>query len=172
MTAVRSIHGTEQRFREDRYVGRAHRDLKPSNMLLTPDGTLKVIDFGCSSPIVDETSGEALTLSGYRGTSGYMSPEVVCWKRGDMDYSGDKVDTFACGVILFNMSSGKKPFLKADHTDKDFGLILRGKWEEFWSRAPQCFSDRIKVTIQNLLQPSPQKRFGFEDLNFISYAKG
>jgi len=151
MQAVRSIHGSEQRFHEDRYIGRAHCDLKPSNMLLTPDGILKVIDFGCSSPIVDEMSGEALSLSGYRGTQGYMAPEVMTWKRGDMDYSGDKVDMFACGVILYNMRSGKKPFLKADYTDQVFSLLLRGKWHEFWDKAPQCFSDRMKVTIQNLL---------------------
>ncbi len=54
MKAVKAIHGSEKEFQESGYVGLAHRDLKPSNILITEHGTLKVIDFGCSKPMIDK----------------------------------------------------------------------------------------------------------------------
>ena len=61
------------------YIGQAHCDLKPNNMMVTPEGVLKVIDFGLAQPIIDEESGQAVKVKGRRGTKGYMAPEVLAY---------------------------------------------------------------------------------------------
>ena len=110
MQAVRDIHGSEAKFLSDGYIGLAHCDLKPTNMMVTQERILKVIDFGLSQPIIDEETGLSIKVTGYRGTRGYMAPEIVSYSEDRLEYPGDKADLFACGVILFNMRSGKKPF--------------------------------------------------------------
>ena len=47
-----------------------------------------------------------------------MAPEVLNWEQDEMEYPGDKADMFACGVILYNMRSGKKPFKRAECADE------------------------------------------------------
>jgi 5'-AMP-activated protein kinase catalytic alpha subunit len=84
-----------------------------------------------------------------------------------MEYPGDKADMFACGVILYNMRSGKKPFKKAECSDEQYSRVFRGKWDLFWQDAPQIFSEQMKQMVQNLLHPSPFKRYGFENVNFV-----
>jgi eukaryotic-like serine/threonine-protein kinase len=109
MQGVRDIHGSQQKFLEEGYVGLVHRDLKPRNLIIGKDDNLKIIDFGVSGPIIDESNGETIMTEGRYGTRKYMAPEVLIWEKS-LPYYGDKADMFSCGVILYNMACGKEPF--------------------------------------------------------------
>ncbi len=85
--------------------GILHRDLKPANVLLTPDGTPKISDFGLARRL---EGGEGLTLSGATvGTPGYMAPEQA---NGETRTLGTAVDIYALGAILYEMQTGRPPF--------------------------------------------------------------
>lgn len=81
-----------------------HRDLKPENVLITPDGQLKIIDFG----IAYLAGARRLTwkwLSSTVGTPDYMSPEQIQGGRGDA-----RSDVYALGAMLYEMLAGRPPF--------------------------------------------------------------
>jgi len=107
-----------------------HRDLKPSNVMVTPQGHVKVMDFGLAKQLVPPSGGAAagtgsdagtlLTDSCTRlGTPGYMSPEQVL--GGALD---PRSDIFSLGVILHELATGKHPFLRDDPT-QTMAAILR-----------------------------------------------
>ncbi len=79
-----------------------HRDLKPENIRLTPDGTIKILDFGLAKTINPDTVDEQGNIE---GTLYYLSPEQV---------SGDPISTssdlFSLGTILYEMFTGSRPF--------------------------------------------------------------
>src|SRR5437667_8652002 len=84
--------------------GVTHRDLKPENIMVTPDGRVKLVDFG----IALDTTLRKMTWAGLSqtvGTPDYMAPEQVKGKRGDA-----RSDLYALGVILYEMLTGKVPF--------------------------------------------------------------
>jgi serine/threonine-protein kinase len=82
--------------------GVIHRDIKPQNIMLLPDGTVKVMDFGIATIARDEIlSPEGKTI----GTAHYMSPEQA---KG---YSAtNQSDVYSCGIMLYEMLTGIKPF--------------------------------------------------------------
>jgi formylglycine-generating enzyme required for sulfatase activity/dienelactone hydrolase len=94
--------------------GVVHRDIKPHNILLTPDGVVKVIDFGLA-----RTSDVTMTLEGAtRGTIAYMSPEQV---RGE--HIDRRTDIWAFGVVLYEMLAKRRPF-EGDHAAAVMRAIL------------------------------------------------
>ena len=79
-----------------------HRDIKPGNMMLTPQGLVKVMDFGIARSDTDMT----LTMAGTSlGTVNYMSPEQVKGEATD-----PRSDLYSVGVCLYEMVTGNKPF--------------------------------------------------------------
>ena len=92
--------------------GVLHRDLKPENVLHTPDGGIKVVDFGLARFEPGAVIGNAETLTrpgALPGTPGYMAPEVV---RGDPVDA--RADQFSFGVLLYELVAGKHPFEGTD----------------------------------------------------------
>lgn len=78
-----------------------HRDVKPENVLITPDGDVKVADFGLARAVSAATTATGGTLI---GTVSYLAPEIVTNDGADA-----RSDVYACGAMLFEMLTGVKP---------------------------------------------------------------
>mgnify|MGYP001579364499 FL=1 len=109
--------------------GLVHRDLKPGNVMIRPDGTVKVLDFGLARAMTDESTSVAAmpdsptvtsparlvspTIPGViMGTAGYMSPEQARGKPVDK-----RSDIFSFGCVLYEMLTGRQPFVGETVTD-------------------------------------------------------
>ena len=91
--------------------GVVHRDLKPENLRVTPDGRLKILDFGLAT-LIDPASEAAVTRTvteagGLQGTLPYMAPEQLRGETVDA-----RTDLFAAGSILYEMTTGRRPFMQ------------------------------------------------------------
>ena len=89
--------------------GVVHRDLKPGNVIIRPDGQLKVVDFGLAKLVAMDESAPTESFSGIHGLAGtlpYMSPEQLWGKPPDC-----RSDIYAAGTVLYEMATGKRPFL-------------------------------------------------------------
>src|SRR5262245_8975073 len=136
-----------------------HRDLKPSNIMLTPQGRVKVMDFGLakrlggtSVPVEDETmtaQRAELTMDGtVLGTPNYMAPEQV---RGEpLD---QRSDLFSFGIVLCEMLDSPHPFRKASSADT-MAAILREPPDLTGNLPPG-----LMVLIRRLLAKAPADRY-------------
>ena len=98
--------------------GVVHRDLKPSNIMLLPDGTAKVMDFG----LARGTRFEGMTITGaFLGTPHYVAPEMI-EGRGTEPRS----DLYALGVVFYELLTGQAPF----RGESPFGILQKHLTEE------------------------------------------
>jgi serine/threonine protein kinase len=138
--------------------GIIHRDLKPANIQVTPQGVVKVLDFGLAAIAQTSTGGASnsansptLTISPtipgmILGTAAYMSPEQARGKPVDK-----RADIWAFGVVLYEMLTGQRLFEGETISDTLIEVATR---EPDWDRVPQ----KVRRLLRRCLEKDPKKR--------------
>ena len=129
--------------------GIIHRDLKPANVMVLPDGTLKLADFGIAK---DADVTQLTAANSTVGTASYMSPEQC---RGARDIS-NKSDLYSFGVMLYELATGKKP-LVAETIMEMFQQHAEGKFERP-SRVVLDMPIWLDTLICQLMEKKPENR--------------
>jgi len=133
-------------------LGFLHRDLKPGNVVLTSEGTPKILDFGLAGLLHASQTMTDLTRAGaVFGSLPYMAPEQV---RGDSDDS--RTDVYAFGAILYEMATGRRPFEK-DRPEALMFEILHGATRPVRSLRPEA-SPELDRLIDSCLSKNPDSR--------------
>ncbi len=142
--------------------GIIHRDLKPGNIKITPEGRVKVLDFGlartvgASAVVADLTQSPTMTLGGTAqgvvlGTAPYVSPEQARGHAVDQ-----RTDIWAFGCLLYEMLTGVAPFRGEGIADVLASVLTS---EPDWSRLPGDISAGMRVCVYCCLQKKVERRF-------------
>eukprot|EP00397_Hematodinium_sp_SG-2012_P001850 GEMP01001855.1.p1 GENE.GEMP01001855.1~~GEMP01001855.1.p1 ORF type:complete len:1211 (+),score=310.88 GEMP01001855.1:48-3680(+) len=126
-----------------------HRDMKPQNILVGPDRTVKLCDFGFARAMSNNT----VVLTSIKGTPLYMAPELV----QELPYN-HTVDIWSLGVILYELFTGTPPF----YTNSLYSLIHLIVKDPV-KYTPEM-SDNLKSFLQGLLHKNPKERLAWPQL--------
>lgn len=134
-----------------------HRDLKPGNLFLTQDGHLKILDFGLAHIFqprwnADATQTTDVDSAVICGTVPYMSPEQLRGLPVDT-----RSDIYAAGAVLYEMATGRRPFLQSQSTDL-IDAILHQTPPTPQSVNPKV-SPRLEALLCKSLQKEPERRY-------------
>ncbi len=140
--------------------GIVHRDLKPANIKITPEGRVKVLDFGLAKAWTDDldvsfsnspTLSLAATQNGViMGTAAYMSPEQATGKSADR-----RSDIFSFGTVIFEMLSRECPF-KGESVSEILASVLKD--EPDWSKLPARTPAAVQALLRRCLTKDRKQR--------------
>ena len=146
--------------------GIIHRDLKPANIKLTPDGMVKVLDFGLAKlhdPNISSSDSHALAMSPtitspammtgvglILGTAAYMSPEQARGRPVDR-----RADVWAFGCVLYEMLTGKRAF-EGEDVSETLASVLKSQPD--WSALPSSVPPAISTLIRRCLDKDRARR--------------
>jgi serine/threonine-protein kinase len=141
--------------------GIIHRDLKPANVKITPEGKVKVLDFGLAKAMSGTSAAATLSnsptlLSGSMGqiivgTAAYMSPEQARGREADQ-----RSDVFAFGCVLYEMMTGRQAFQGEDVSDV-LAAVLRT--EPDFSLLPTKLNPKVCQVLRRCLEKNPKLRW-------------
>ncbi len=136
--------------------GVVHRDLKPANLRITPEGRLKILDFGVAKrvqPADEATFSQSLLEAGpTAGTLPYMSPEQLRGESVDA-----RTDIWSAGVVLYELATGRRPF--TGNTDMAVAdQILHAPAPSLQAIQPKA-SPALAAIIACCLEKDPAKRY-------------
>lgn len=141
--------------------GIVHRDLKPANVKITPDGKVKVLDFGLAkaieSALPDGQEAETATVpldvtraGMVMGTSAYMSPEQACGRPVDR-----RTDVWAFGCVMFETLARKRTFA-GDTVAEVIAAVLEREPE--WNALPPALPENVRALLRRCLTKDPHRR--------------